>query len=148
MRISVTTRILMWVPSQCKDDLSIYGILIKNTRRSWDSLTFTKEIHILVRRYLDIETGPWKFYFFVSPEKVLMKCASHVTTTTLWSEDIGNATPYCLLRINTLMPRQNWRLFADDTFKRIFMNEDVRISINISLKFVSKGLINNILASI
>ena len=32
------------------------------------------------------------------------------------------------------------------TFKRIFMNENVRISINISLKFVPKGLINNIQA--
>ena len=43
-----------------------------------------------------------------------------------------------------LRPRQNGRHFADDTFKRIFMNENVRISINISLKFVPKGLINNI----
>ena len=39
---------------------------------------------------------------------------------------------------------KNVRLFADDTFKRIFLNENVRISINISLKFVPKGLINNI----
>ena len=46
--------------------------------------------------------------------------------------------------INTLRPRQNGRHSADDTFKRIFMNENVRISINISLKFVPKGLINNI----
>ena len=45
---------------------------------------------------------------------------------------------------NTLRPRQNGRHFADDTFKRIFMNENVRISINISLKFVPKSLINNI----
>ena len=46
--------------------------------------------------------------------------------------------------LNTLRPRQNGRHFADDTFKRIFMNENDRISINISLKFVPKGLINNI----
>ena len=45
---------------------------------------------------------------------------------------------------NTLRPRQNGRHFADDTFKHIFMNENVRISINISLKFVPKVLINNI----
>ena len=44
--------------------------------------------------------------------------------------------------INTSRPRKNGRHFADDTFKRIFMNENVRISINISLKFVPKGLIN------
>ena len=46
--------------------------------------------------------------------------------------------------INTLRPRQNGRHFADDTFKCIFLNENVRISIKISLKFVPKGPINNI----
>ena len=45
---------------------------------------------------------------------------------------------------NTLRPRQNGRNFADDTFKRIFLNENVGISIKISLKFVPKGPINNI----
>ena len=48
-----------------------------------------------------------------------------------------------LQTLNTLRPRQNGRHFAEDTFKRIFMNETVRISINISLKFVPNGLINN-----
>ena len=47
---------------------------------------------------------------------------------------------------NSLRPRQNGRLFTDDTFKRIFMNENNIISIKISLKFVPKGLFNNILA--
>ena len=46
--------------------------------------------------------------------------------------------------INTLRLRQNGRYIADDTFKQVFMNENVRISMNISLKFVPKGLINNI----
>ena len=45
---------------------------------------------------------------------------------------------------NSLRPRQNGRLFADDTFKRIFFNENIRISTKNSLKFVPKGLINNI----
>ena len=45
---------------------------------------------------------------------------------------------------NTLRSRQNGRRFADDTFKRIFLNENGRISIQISLKFVPKGSINNI----
>ena len=44
---------------------------------------------------------------------------------------------------NTLRPKQNGRRFADNTFKRIFFNESVRISIRISLKFVPKGPINN-----
>ena len=47
-------------------------------------------------------------------------------------------------RINTLRPRQNGRYFADDIFKRIFLNEYVWIVIKISLKFVPKGPINNI----
>ena len=46
--------------------------------------------------------------------------------------------------INTLRPRQNGRHFPDDTFNRIFLKENVRISIKISLKFVSKGPIDNI----
>ena len=45
--------------------------------------------------------------------------------------------------INTLRPRQNGRRFADDTFKRIFLNENVLIFIKISLKFVPKGPITN-----
>ena len=45
---------------------------------------------------------------------------------------------------NTLRLRQNGRLFADDMFKCIFLNENLWISIKISLKFVPKGWINNI----
>ena len=48
--------------------------------------------------------------------------------------------------VNTLRLRQNGRRFADDTFRCIFLNKNVRISIEISLKFVPKGPINNILA--
>ena len=46
--------------------------------------------------------------------------------------------------LNSLRPRQNGRLYADDTFKRIFLKENIRISIKISLKFVPKGPFNNI----
>ena len=46
--------------------------------------------------------------------------------------------------INTLRPRQNGRHFADDILKWIFLTENVRISINISLKFVPMVQINNI----
>ena len=35
-------------------------------------------------------------------------------------------------------------IFPDDFFKWIFMNENIWISINISLKFVPSGPINNI----
>ena len=46
--------------------------------------------------------------------------------------------------LNTLRPRQNGRYFPDDIFKRIFLYENVLISIIISLKFVPMGPINNI----
>ena len=48
------------------------------------------------------------------------------------------------IHVNNLRPRQNGRHFPDDIFKCIFMNENVWISIKISLKFVLKDLINNI----
>ena len=44
----------------------------------------------------------------------------------------------------TLRPRQHGRRFVDDVFKCIFLNENVWISLNISLKFVPKVPINNI----
>ena len=48
--------------------------------------------------------------------------------------------PCCIWQwLNTLRPRQNGRHFADDIFKRIFVNENARILIEISLKFVPKG---------
>ena len=47
--------------------------------------------------------------------------------------------------LNTLRPRENGRRFTDDTFKLISLNENVRISIEISLTFVPKDPINNII---
>ena len=47
-------------------------------------------------------------------------------------------------RYNTLWPRRNGRHFPDNIFKCISLNENVWISINISLQFVPKGPINNI----
>ena len=61
----------------------------------------------------------------------------------LWNCNAMNGTaPY----VNTLRPRQDCRHLPDDIFKCIFVNENVWISIMISLKFVSKGEINNIAA--
>ena len=46
--------------------------------------------------------------------------------------------------LNTPRPRQDGRLFPDDIFKSIFLNENVQILIKISLTFVPKAPINNI----
>ena len=45
--------------------------------------------------------------------------------------------------LTPLRPRHNGRHFPDDIFKCIFLNENVYISIKISLKFASRGEINN-----
>ena len=50
----------------------------------------------------------------------------------------------CGNNFNTLRPRQDGLHFPDDIFKWIFLNENVWILINISLKFVPRGPINNI----
>ena len=63
-----------------------------------------------------------------------------------YNHAVNSLTNIFVIAINTLRPRQNGRHFPDDIFRRIFLNENVRISINITLKFVPKGPINNILA--
>ena len=72
----------------------------------------------------------------------------HVATWIWQSSDQVITPPKALgdrmLFFNTLRPRQNGGLSADDTFKGIFVNENKRISIKISLKFVPKGPFNNI----
>ena len=65
-----------------------------------------------------------------------MRFIVHCSSSVIWCNS--------LVSLNTLRPRQNGRHFADDTFNRIFVNENVRISIKFSLKFVPKGPINNI----
>ena len=54
--------------------------------------------------------------------------------------------PRRLPKIDKLRPRQNGHHFPDGIFKCILLNENVWISIKISLKYVPKGPINNILS--
>ena len=60
------------------------------------------------------------------------------------SANIQYGAVFFKFTFNTLRPRQHGRHFTDDIFKCIFLNEDIWISIKISLKFVPKGPINNI----
>ena len=55
-----------------------------------------------------------------------------------------NESPKYLSQLNTLRPGTNGRHFAEDIFKCMFINEDVRISLKISLKFIPRVPINNI----
>ena len=90
----------------------------------------------------------WPTTYMASPgHNELNNLLIHCICRHSYSNNYSNLTsisPLIFLSINTLRLRQNGRRFADDTFKRIFLNENVRISIKISLKFVPKGPINNI----
>ena len=78
---------------------------------------------------------PWQYHFYRNPYRKIKRRPSLVYE---WY-DLSRTKD-----INTLRPRQNGRHFADDTFKHIFLNENVRISLKISLKFVPKVGINSI----
>ena len=72
----------------------------------------------------------------------LEKCGNHVYMLW-WSSKKANGWGWHPSNVNTLRPRQNGRHFPDDILKCIFLNENVWISIKISLKFDPKGPINN-----
>ena len=50
---------------------------------------------------------------------------------------------HCHSWVNSSPPGQNGRLFTDDIFRCIFVNEKFCILMKISLKFVPKSPINN-----
>ena len=70
---------------------------------------------------------------------VVFKCISVIAS---WS--IQAQYSFRPSRVNTLRPRQDGRYFTDDVLKCIFLNENVWISLKISLKFVPRVPINNI----
>ena len=74
--------------------------------------------------------------YFIRKWNLARRCSTHVGT---WINGDDKNT-----ELNTLRPRRNEQHFPDDIFKRIFFNENVWISMKISLKFVPKGPINNI----
>ena len=62
-----------------------------------------------------------------------------------WRLVAGNWDISTILMTYFIFPGTRWTpFFADDIFKRIFLNENAWILIKISLKFVPKGSINNI----
>ena len=86
--------------------------------------------------YLKLSSTKWRPF---CPGGDELKCIKHDTDLFFHCYAVGWTR-----RINTLRPRQHSRHFTDDTFKCIFLNENVIISIRISLKFVPEGPINNI----
>ena len=72
----------------------------------------------------------------------VLVCASIYGSFSLQYQTWSGKLSY--LVINTLRQKQNGQRFAEDIFKGIFLNENLQISINISLKCVPEGQINNI----
>ena len=70
----------------------------------------------------------------------------HSVLTHVYNNSYPMNACWSLSGFNSVKPRQNGRCFTYDTFKCIFFNENVKIAIKISLKFVSKGPIHNISA--
>ena len=92
-----------------------------------DSWFVSDRNRIMASQIMDRQYSPW-----------------NICAVCLWFVTLAlYGHPVWFMWLNTLRPRQNGHHFADDTFKRISLNENVRISIKISLKFVPKGPINN-----
>ena len=71
---------------------------------------------------------------------------SHYLIDSVAGPFISRKSINYILVVNTFRPRQNYRHFAYHIFKSIFPNENISISISISLNFASKCQIHNILA--
>ena len=128
---------------------NVIGIL-RISRREYLVWNYISKFNWTCCSFYVIRPLLWKHPFYLDwPSLLGLKISeslnkhtiSMLASNTLF--DNANHTD-TLLSFNTLRPRQNGRHFADDTFKRIFVNENIRISIKFSLKFVPKGPINNI----
>ena len=94
-------------------------------------------VDVYCKRCMNSKSAPCTYtcaqlYPVCASKCVCLRLRSAPKTPTVWNV------------LNTLRPRQHGRHFADDIFKHIFLNENVRISLKISLKFVPKGPVNNI----
>ena len=89
-------------------------------------------------------------WFLAAPSHHLIRCwllISEVPWQTPITQRVSKLLSCMIVWIsyfNSLRPRQNGRHFADDIFECIFSNENVWISLEISLKFVPEVRIDNI----
>ena len=102
---------------------------------------------ILVRSHFCIESEPWYMCMWhlmcVRWPARWPQCKGVLWDN--WGACIDSLAPgTCDSHVNTLRPRQNDRHIADGILKCIFLNENVWISLKISLKFVPEVRINNI----
>ena len=111
-------------------------LIIKYQTHTLNLITFKKvQMPVIITSFLVVKLGiHWTQ--ITTKSTYGLKRWNKATRDRRW-----HLQDYCF---NTLRPRQNGRHFADDIFECIFLNENVWISIKISLKFVPKGSISNI----
>ena len=112
---------------------------------------FLPTLALEVSRYFEASGGP---FWMASYDQQNMLNIFKATETSnnisslvhlplQWSQNPGPVRGTGTWRVNTLRPRQNGRHFADDILKWILLNQNIWILIDISLKFIPKGQINN-----
>ena len=113
----------------------------------WTDATLTWAPTPPSRQALTTPTWRWRARLWRTRANIIWQprtswAAPPPNLTSQWSVSERNHW----LQFDTLRPKQNCRHFTDDIFTCIFLNENMLISLKISLKFVSKVRINNITA--
>ena len=98
---------------------------------------------IFIITFDSLSSSRWKQIMFGTTDVL---CPNGINQISYWTTNAttqqSNKTYH--KQVNSLRPRQNRWHFADDILKCIFLNENVWIPIEISLKFDRKGPIDNI----
>ena len=90
-----------------------------------------------------VNIGPTLAKYSVGINCKLLYAKLHYKNCMLWTNDKEEIIRI-MMSLNSLRPRQNGRHFADDTFRRILLNENIWTWLKNSLKIVPKVRINNI----
>ena len=127
---------LEWILSWLRIHIIIKALLTKTAMHQYHSLARFSDIRRLVDK-------PSYHVLNRAPGSVEWQSNSSMPSREYPKFGLGRVI-VSIVFLNTLRPRQNGRHFRDDSFKWIILDENVWISIEVSLKFVPKGLINNI----
>ena len=127
-----------WLPVDCRLQ-SLMFLLFQAWTICWTNSRFVSNMI-----HHGAHVAP--LWFWVQFNHWMSSHTPHASITYLCSAkpDYKADIARVVTKINTLRPRQDGCQFIDDIFKCIFLNENISISIEISLKFIHKGPINNI----
>ena len=124
----------------CLEIISIDGCVLQRNCKTW---------HVIISKdslgdYLNLQRTSNQIRY-ISHQYIISIYKESAKIKSILDRSTREAS-HPLLRLNfiSLRRKQNRRHFADDVFKCNILNENVWIPIEISLKFVPKGPINNI----